>query len=75
MKDWKKIIERLIFKITSGRFVFTVVTAGVFSYMACKGILKEDRVMEVILIVLYAYFSRPRVNGKPEDPENNSLPE
>jgi hypothetical protein len=35
--------------------------------IAVNGILKEDRVMEVTLIVLYAYFSRPRTdnNGDP----------
>lgn len=56
------ILERLIYKITSGRFIFTIVTAGVYAYMAITGLLKEDRVMEILLIVVYAYFSRPRTD-------------
>jgi len=68
MKSWEEIVDRLIFKVTSGRFVFTIVVAGVFAYLACNQILKEDRVMEVTLVVLYAYFSKIRSeengNGK-----------
>lgn len=65
-KTWKEIAERLIWKITSGRFIFTLVIAGVFSYLACTGVLQEDRTFEVILIVVYAYFSRQRTNGNSE---------
>jgi ABC-type methionine transport system permease subunit len=56
------LLERLMYKLTSGRFIFTIVCAAVFSYLAIHGTLKEDRVMEVLLIVLYAYFARPRVD-------------
>ena len=68
MNIWE-LLERLMYKMTSGRFIFTVVAAGVYAYMAVNGILKEDRVMEVLLIVVYAYFSRPRtdVNGNATD--------
>jgi len=62
MKDWSDIFERLIWKITSGRFVFTIVVAAVYAYLAINGILKEDRIMEITLIVLYAYFNIPRPN-------------
>ena len=76
------IIERLIFKLTSGRFIFTVVVAGVYAYLACSQILPENRVTEITLIVLYAYFNRPRIEvidtSKPKvglpsenDPEEN----
>jgi len=54
------LLERLIFKVTSGRFIFTIVVALVFSYLAIHGVLKEDRIMEVTLIVLYAYFTQKR---------------
>lgn len=62
MKTWKEMIGHLIWKVTSGRFIFTCVVAFVFAYLACTGVLKEERIMEVTLIVLYAYFSRPRQN-------------
>jgi len=63
---WMELFERLMYKITSGRFIFTVIAAGVYAYLAINGILKEDRVMEILLIVVYAYFSRPRI-----DPSGN----
>lgn len=45
-------------KLLSGRFLFTVVTAIVFAIISIKGVLPVDKVQEVILIVVYAYFSR-----------------
>ena len=75
MKKWSEILERLIWKVTSGRFIFTVVVAAVYAYLAIHGILKEDRIMEITLIVLYAYFSMPRSakddKDEPNNPENN----
>jgi len=58
---WMSLFERLIFKITSGRFIFTIVAAGVYAYLACAGLMEENRIEEITLIVLYAYFNRPRV--------------
>ena len=55
------LLERFVFKITSGRFIFSIVVAGVYAYMACTGLLEENRVQEITLIVLYAYFNRPRL--------------
>lgn len=60
MKTWKEIVERLIWKATSGRFIFTLVIAFVFAYLAINDVLHEDRVMEVVLVVLYAYFTQKR---------------
>lgn len=61
----KCFFQRLLFKLTSGRFIFTLVVAGVYAYLSCLGVLKEDRIMEITLIVLYAYFNKPRpyLNG------------
>jgi len=67
MKSWRDIVERLIWKITSGRLIFTVVVAGVYAYLACNDMMSEDRINEITLIVLYAYFSRPRIEGKPNE--------
>ena len=73
------LLERLIFKVTSGRFIFTIVVAGVYAYLACTGGLDNDRINEITLIVLYAYFNRPRVevidtddkDDKPEETPHN----
>jgi len=71
MKTWKEIVERLVWKITSGRFVLTVIVGLVFAYLACNCILKEDRVMEVVLVVLYAYFTKKRLEEKKEEKKSN----
>lgn len=61
----------------SGRWLFTVTAAFVFAYLSIAGILPIDRVMEILLIVIYAYFSKPRPaqdNDNNEDNEDN-IPE
>ena len=72
MKKWREIAERLIWKVTSGRFIFTITVAGVYAYLAMNGILKEDRIMEITLIVLYAYFTCTRTdpNGDVDNGDN-----
>jgi len=58
--------ELLLAKLTSGRFIFTLITGFVFAYLAITGELSTERVQEVILIVIYAYFSRTDRNSKPK---------
>lgn len=45
-------------KLLSGRFLFTLVCALVFAVLSINKILPVDKVMEVILVVVMAYFSR-----------------
>ena len=45
-------------KILSGRYLFTVTCAVVFAVLAINKTLPLDKVMEVILVVVMAYFSR-----------------
>jgi len=57
-------MKDILNKILSGRFIFTIISALVFAYLAITKILPQDKVMEVILVVVYAYFNRPdRQNG------------
>lgn len=56
---WMELLERVIIQITSGRFIFTIVAAGVFCYMATNSLLKDNQAMEILLIVVYAYFNKP----------------
>ncbi len=53
--------EFIVGKLLSGRFLFTIITASVFAYMSISGKLPSDKVMEVVLVVLYAYFNKPQV--------------
>ena len=65
----KETFQKLLAQITSGRFICTVVVILVYAFLACKGVLKEDRVMEITLVVLYAYFNKsrhPESNGETE---------
>jgi hypothetical protein len=51
-------------KLLSGKFLFTVITALVFAYCAITGKLPQDKITEVILLVVYAYFNKPtNING------------
>jgi len=70
-KSWKEIVEQLMFRITSGRFIMTVIIGLVYAYLACTGNLNEDRINEITLIVIYAYFTkdRPITNIKNENDE------
>lgn len=61
------LIERVLVKFTSGRFILTIAASIVFIHLSINEILPIDRVMEIILIIIYAYFSRPRVDVRPED--------
>lgn len=56
--------KEFVEKATSGKFLFTMVAALVFAYLSITKVLPVDKVMEVILIVIYAYFNRkPDNNG------------
>ena len=64
-----ELLERVIYKITSGRFIFTVVCAIVFAIGAIKGIIPVEKVQDILLIVITFYFSMNRPNGN-ENGEN-----
>ncbi len=48
-------------KLTSGKFLFTVITAVVFAYSVYAKILSADKITEIILLVVYAYFNKPAI--------------
>jgi hypothetical protein len=50
-------------KLFSGRWIFTIVVAFVFAALALKGTLPQDKVSEIILLVIYAYFTKPPAGG------------
>ena len=52
-------------KLLSGRFVFTIITAGVFFYCAVVGKLPPVDIKEIIMIVLVFYFSKGNNGPKP----------
>jgi hypothetical protein len=56
----------IVEKITSGKFLFTITCALVFAYLSVKGILPADKVYDIILIVVYAYFTKKSEETKGE---------
>ena len=45
-------------KLLSGRFIFTVISALVFSQMAISGKISGEQAMSIIMLVITFYFSR-----------------
>jgi len=53
-------------KLLSGKFLFTVITALVYAYLSVTGKLPVDKVGEITLVVLYAYFTKKNGENKTE---------
>jgi len=45
-------------KLTSGRFIWCVASAIVFSIMSINGSLSKEDVIKIIIVVVMSYFSR-----------------
>jgi amino acid permease len=45
-------------KLFSGRFIWCLASALVFVILACNGFLTSDKVTEIILVIVMAYFGR-----------------
>lgn len=52
--------DKLFEKMLSGRFIFTVVSAFIFAYVSVRGIIKPEDIEKILLIVVYAYFTKTR---------------
>jgi len=52
--------EKIIGKVTSGRFWLTIITGFVFAYAVRKGILNSEATATIITMVFVAYFQRDR---------------
>jgi hypothetical protein len=59
-------LHTIVAKLTSGKFLLTIITGLVFAVLAVNKTLPPDKVMEVILLVIYGYFTRK--NGDTQRP-------
>jgi len=50
--DWKK--------LTSGRFILTLLSGGTFAYMSCTGMLPPEAVAAILASVFHQYFDKDR---------------
>jgi hypothetical protein len=53
-----EICKRVLAKITSGRWIFTVATAVTFAVMSIRGQLPTDDVKDLMLLIATFYFSQ-----------------
>lgn len=57
----KAIIQEILSKILSGRWILTVAGAVVFTYMAIQGTMKADDTKMILGIIITFYFTKPRI--------------
>jgi len=53
------LIDRILDKFFSGRFIFTIACAIVFTNMSINGMLDSKDVLAILLITINFYFNRP----------------
>ena len=47
-------------KILSGRFLFTVITAIVFMWASMTGVLTNEQIVSIIMLVISFYFTKKK---------------
>lgn len=59
-------MNRLIEKLGSGRFIFTVISAFVFLIGSFRELIPSDKVVEIIMLIIIFYFNRTdrKTNGE-----------
>lgn len=48
----------MLTKLTSGRFLFTIITATVFAYGSFRQYIPAEKQIEIIMLIIVFYFSR-----------------
>ena len=67
----EKLLKRIVFKLTSGKFIFTIIIALVYAFLACyTDKIPSDKINEITLICLYAYFTRRMSEDDGDDPND-----
>jgi len=54
--------ERVIYKLTSARFILAIIVGIVFAIMAVDGKFDSQDVREVVLVVMCSYFAQKRLD-------------
>lgn len=61
-----------IAQLFGGKFIFTVVTAGVFAYGVVSKVLNGEQTYGIIMLVVAFYFSKTTQGGTGNGTSNNS---
>jgi len=63
---WQKAIETIVAKITSGKFILTVIAGMVFAYCSVRSIIPPDKTYDIISVIVVAYFMKGQSNNVPK---------
>lgn len=55
-------MNRLLDKLGSGRFIFTICSAVVFMSLSLTNQMPADKIYEILFLVIMFYFNRPDRN-------------
>lgn len=50
--------NRILTKLTSGRYILTIIAGATFAYAVVKGILPAEAVAAIVTMVFVEYFQR-----------------
>ena len=59
--------DKITSKLTSGKFLLTVISGLVFAVLSVTGKLPTEDVTKILLIIIYAYFTRRNGESQKED--------
>ena len=58
-------MNKIIEKLTSGKFLLTIIAGMVFAYCSVKQIIPPDKTYDIISVIVVAYFMKGQ-NGVPK---------
>jgi len=61
---WNKLLERIIDKLLSGKFILTVLVGYTLCRMALEKMISPAEFLTIAGVVVYAYFTKGGKNGK-----------
>ena len=57
-------IEKILNKLLSGRFILTVIGGAVFAILSIRGLMPKEAVVAILSTIFVSYFNRgDRKNG------------
>ena len=56
--------EKLLTKLTSGRFILTIVCAVLLAWGALIQYFPADKVLDIIVMIVVFYFAKHRIDDK-----------
>ena len=58
-------MNKIIEKLTSGKFLLTIIAGMVFAYCSVRQIIPPDKTYDIISVIVVAYFMKGQ-NGVPK---------